>query len=136
VAVRAARNAALTASGTALGAYIDSMDWDRSIDTAETTTFSTSSNAKTYIVTLQGASLSVSGHWDPASGAVAEVFNNIVSAGTAITWVQYPGGTATGQRSNTFSGNVTNYTETSGVGDDVQWSATIEATGAITVASI
>jgi hypothetical protein len=136
VATRAARNAALTASGTALGAFIDSADFTRSIDTAETTTFSTSSNAKTYIVTLQGAELSISGSWDPASAAVADVIGAIITAGTAVTFVHYPGGTATGQRSHTFSGNVTSFDETSNVGEAVGWSATIQATGAITSAAI
>lgn len=136
MAFRAARNAALTGGGTALTSYIDSMEFSRDIDTAETTVFSTSSNAKTYIVTLQGATLSLSGHWDPGSGAIASFFETVISAGTAITWVQYPGGTASGQRSRTFSGIVTNYSEPSDVGDDVKWSASVLMTGDVTVASI
>jgi len=112
------------------------MDFSQDIDTAETTTFGATGGAKTYIVTLKGATLSLSGHWDPAAGAVAAFFNTVISAGTAITWVNYPGGTASGQRSNTFSGIVTSYGESSGVGDDVQWSAEVLMTGDVTVASI
>lgn len=137
MAVRAARNAAITFGGTALSAYIDSSEFSQDIDTAETTTYSTSSNAKTYIVTLQGATLSFSGHWDPTtSTGPAALINTIISAGTAVTVVDYPGGTATGQRSNTFSGIITNYTESSDVGDDVKFSCEVLMTGALTVASL
>ncbi len=136
MATRAARYAALTASGTALTSYIDSMEFNRDIETAETTVFSSSSNAKTHIVTLQGATLTMGGPWDPAAGAAIAVLEAIVTAGTAITWVQYPGGTASGQRSRTFSGIVTNISEPSDVGDAVRWSATVLVTGDVTVASI
>ena len=136
MAFRAALNAAFTASGTALSTYIDSMEFSRDIDTAETTTFGVSGNAKTYIVTLNGATLSMSGHWDPGSSGPDVLINNIISAGTAITNVAYPGGTATGQRSYTFSGFPTNYTASSDVGDDTKWSAEWIVTGAVTVATL
>lgn len=137
MAPRAGRFAAVTAGGTALSAYIDSSEYSQDIDTAETTTYSTSSNSKTYIVTLQGATLSFSGHWDPTSSTgPAALINTIISAGTAVTWVHYPGGTASGQRSNTFSGIVTNFTESSDVGDDVKFSCEVLMTGAVTVASL
>lgn len=131
----AGRQAALTAGGTALTSYIDSMTVSRSWDLTETTTFG--NVGKTRIATLQDFSLSVSGHWDPtASTGPDALMSAIYNAGTAITWVAYPGGTASGQVSYTFTGLLESYEVPSEVGDDVKWSATIQASGTATRAAI
>jgi hypothetical protein len=135
VAFRAARNAALTAGGTALTSYIDSMSPSRSWDLVETTTFG--NVGKTRIATLQDFTLSLSGHWDPTTSTGPDaLMNAIYNAGTAITWVAYPGGTASGQVSYTFSGLLESYSTSSDVGSDVTWSASISASGTATIASI
>lgn len=135
MAFRAARNAALTAGGTALTSYIDSMSPSRSWDLVETTTFG--QVGKTRLATLQDFSLSVSGHWDPTTSTGPDaLMSTIYNAGTAITWVAYPGGTASGQVSYTFSGLLESYSVSSDVGSDVTWSAQISASGTATIAGI
>lgn len=135
MAFQAARNAALTAGGTALTSYIDTMNPSRTWDLAETTTFG--QVGKTRIATLQDFTLSLSGHWDPTTSTGPDaLMNSIFNAGTAITWVAYPGGTASGQVSYTFSGLLEEYTVESDVGSDVTWSASISASGTVTRAGI
>lgn len=135
MAFRAAVNAALTAGGTALSTYIDSMTVNRTWDLAETTTFG--SIGKTRLATLQDFSLDLGGHWDPAASTGPDaLLNTIYNAGTAISWVAYPGGTATGQVSYTFSGLLENYNVDSAVENDVTWSATIQASGTATRAGL
>lgn len=135
MAFREGRNAALTAGGTALTSYIDSMQPSRSWDLAETTTFG--NVGKTRIATLQDFSLSLGGHWDPTTSTGPDaLMSAIYNAGTAITWVAYPGGTASGQVSYTFSGLLESYDIDSSVGDDVKWSASIQASGTATRAGI
>jgi hypothetical protein len=135
MAFRAGRNAAVTFGGTALTAYVDSMEVSFENDTAETTTFG--NVGKTYIQTLTGLTLSISGHWDPTTSTGPDaLLSAIMAAGTAVPVVAYPGGTASGQVSYSFSGIVTSYSPSSEVGDDVKFSAEVLASGTATRASI
>lgn len=135
MAFRAGRNAAITFGGTALTSYIDSMEMSFETDTAETTTFG--NVGKTYITTLTGLSVSLSGHWDPTTSTGPDALvSAIQNAGTAVSVVAYPGGTASGQVSYTFSGIITSYSPASEVGDDVKWSAEVLASGTATRAAI
>ncbi len=135
MAFRAAVNAAATVGGTALTSYIDSMTVNRSWDLADTTTFGNIGHTR--LGTLQDFSLDISGHWDPTSSTgVDALLNTVYNAGTAVSWVAYPGGTATGQVSYTFSGLLESYNVDSAVENDVTWSATIQASGTATRAGL
>lgn len=135
MAFRAGRNAACTVGGTAITSYIESMELSFETDTSETTTFG--QTGKTYITTLTGLSMNLSGPWDPTSSTgVDALLSSVQNAGTAVSWVAYPGGTASGQVSYTFSGLITNYSPASEVGGHVTWSADVIASGTATRAAI
>jgi hypothetical protein len=53
-----------------------------------------------------------------------------MNAGVPVTLLHYPGGNASGQRLNTMSVIVTNYSEVSPVGDKVTFSVECLVTGA------
>lgn len=114
-----------------LSGYLDQADKSTDVDTAETTVFGL--NWKTYLAGLIGTTLSISGSYDGTSSTgPAALMETCIANGTAWTWKYFPGGSATGQRSNSFSAFVTNYSESSPVADKVTWSAEILATGTVT----
>lgn len=84
----AGRKAQVLFGGYDVSGYLSSAELSVDVDTAETTTFSQTSNAKTHMPTLYGATLSTSGRWDPAwETAIAAVI------GTDLSVVTYcPGG--------------------------------------------
>lgn len=127
--------AAISVSANLLTAYCDNISLTRDRDTAETTVFGIAD--KTHIQGLLSGSLSVSGNYDPtASTGPAAVLETALTGAAAVACIYYPGGNSSGQRSHSFSGIVTNYAETSGVGDKVTFSASILVTGAVTTATI
>lgn len=114
-----------------LSAFLDQADKSTDVDTSETTTFG--QNWKTYLSGLIGATLSISGSYDgTASTGPAALMETAIANGTAWTWKFFPGGSASGQRSHSFSAFVTNYSESSPVADKVTWSAEVLATGTVT----
>ncbi len=135
MAFKHGKDAAISVNGTLISVYTDSTGLSRDRDTAETTTFGV--NDKTHIPGLMGGSLSISGNYDPtASVGQAAVLEGAFTGGVAVTCIYYPGGNSSGQRSHTFSGIVTNYSETSSVSDKVTFSSSILVTGAVTTATI
>lgn len=131
MAPRAGKNAALTLGGTAITSYIDSMSVSFDTDTAETTTFG--NTGKTYITTLTGMTVEVSGSWDPTSSTGPDaLLSTIQAAGTAVSGTAYPGGTASGQVAYAASLLLTNYSPDSAVGDRVTFSASFLASGTAT----
>lgn len=122
--------------GTAeLTAFLDQADKSTDVDTAETTVFG--KGWKTYLAGLIGTTLSISGSYDgTATTGPAALMETAIANGTAWTWKFFPGGSASGQRSHSFSAFVTNYSESSPVGDKVTWSAEVLATGTVTSATL
>lgn len=122
--------------GTAeLTAFLDQADKSTDVDTAETTVFG--NGWKTYLAGLIGATLSISGSYDgTATTGPAALMETAIANGTAWTWKFFPGGSASGQRSHSFSAFVTNYSESSPVSDKVTWSAEVLATGTVTSATL
>jgi hypothetical protein len=119
MATVAGRKAQVLFGGYDVSGYLDSAELSVTIDTAETTTFSQSSNSKTYEPTLYGATLSTSGKWQPAQ-------HTLVSAaiGTDASVVTYcPGGATTaGDRARIMAVTAESYGESSPVGDVVNFS--------------
>jgi hypothetical protein len=114
-----------------LSSFLDQAEKSTDVDTAETTTFG--QNWKRYLAGLIGTTLSISGSYDgTASTGPAAVLETAIANGTAWTWKFFPGGSASGQRQHSFSAFVTNYSESSQVGDKVTFSAEILADGTVT----
>ena len=103
------------------------VSFPETIETAETTSFG--SNAKTYIVGLSDATLSVSGNFDATvdahlagiAGQAATVSFEYGPEGTTSTFVKYTG-----------EAILTSYEKSGAVGDVVTYSAEFQVTGAVT----
>lgn len=135
MAFRHGSKASITINSVDLSAYSDNLSLDITPETADTTGFG--STWRTHLPGLIGATLSVSGSYDPtASTGPAAAINDAITAQNSagyVAVVDKPGGTATGQRTNSFNAIISGYNETSAVDEKVTWSAELTVTGAVTM---
>lgn len=116
----------ISVDGTNISAYVDSVTHDRTVDTAETSTFGL--DDKTFIAGLEDGSFSISGHWDPTQDAnAAGCFD-----GSTVTVFYGPAGSGSGAIKYTATCLITNHSITSSVSDRVNWSTTFQRSGALT----
>lgn len=112
-----------------LSAYLNDVSFPRDVETAETTTFGVSGSAKTYIVGLSDATISISGLFDAtADGYLA----GVVGASATLSFEYGPAGSTGGNVKYTGECLLTSYEVSASVGDSVQASADFQVTGAIT----
>lgn len=110
-----------------LSAYLDDCSMPRDIETAETTTFG--SSAKSYIVGLTDATISISGKFDAtADGYLAGVVGNSAT----LSFEYGPAGSTGGNVKYSGECIMTSYEVSTPVGDVVTVSADFQVTGAIT----
>jgi hypothetical protein len=131
--------AEITVATKALSTFCDTADINIKVDTADTTTFTAA--WKTAISGLAGATLTMSGGYDPTvtTGPAAVLFAQIAlnQAGTVTAVILYPAGNNAGQgTSHTFNALLTDYQETSKIGDNVLFSCNMLVTGVDTVAQL
>jgi hypothetical protein len=123
--------AEITVNAVAITTFGTSADFSVDVDTADTTTFG--STWKSAIAGVPGAKLDITGDYDgTASTGPAAVFMACITGGVAVAVSHKPGGTLTGQRTNTFNAIVTNYTESSPVGGVITFKASLLVTGTVT----
>lgn len=135
MAFRHGKNAAVWIGTNDISAYLDQADKSTDVDTSETTTFG--KGWKTFIAGLIGSSTSIGGSYDgTASTGPAALMETAIANGTAWPWKVFPGGSASGQRQHSFNALITNYSESSPVGDKVTWSAEILADGTVTSSTL
>lgn len=109
--------------------YVTSVDFDRTADAVDTTTFGAVS--KTGIPGLQDITVSVSGLFDPTfAGYLDGLMTFQGTASTLQTYQWGPAGTATGALKYTGSYFITDYRTSSAVAGAVQASFTIKGSGA------
>jgi hypothetical protein len=139
VAFKHGRLAEITVATKALSLFSDTADLNIKIDTADVTTFTAA--WKAYIAGLAGATLTLSGSYDPtvttgpASVLIAQIALN--QAGTVTAVIFYPAGNNAGQgTSHTFNALVTDYKESAKVSGRVDFAATLLVTGADTIAQL
>jgi len=114
-----------------LTAYVDSIDFNNTVDTAETTTMG--SEVKTYLSGQSDATLSVSGKWDStASTGPDAVLNGLIGLEATSTFEVGPEGSTTGKVKYTGECFLTSYVVSAPVGDVVTFTADFQVTGAIT----
>jgi len=101
-------------------------------DTAETTTFGDA--AKEYVRGQYGWTISASGIWDGASGAVDATLGPDVLVTTARAVIVRQNSAAKSANNPEWTGSVflTSYETNPTIGDAVQWSAEFQGTGALT----
>jgi len=110
-----------------LSSGLDDIGFDRSLDTAEITTFG--ENDRTYLVGLRGATLSFSGHFNSTQAALLDA---MLGHSTSSTCILGPGGNTSGYHKYSFSANLTQIAVGSPVGDKVSMSGSFQVTGAVT----
>ena len=131
MAAKHGRSAQVYIGTNEISSYLDQADKSTDVDTGETTTFG--KNWKTYLAGLIGANLSLGGKYDgTATTGPAAILETCIANGTAWPIKFFPGGSASGQRQHTFNALVTNYSESSPVGDIVTFSASLLADGTVT----
>ena len=116
---------------TNISSYLTSIDFPRSVDTAEVTTFNTSNGSKTYVTGLNDATISVEGIWSTTPDGILSLLIG-ASSGTTF-WYQTPS-TAGGSPFVQYTGGaiLTSYSPPSGVGDAVTFSADFQVSGTVT----
>ena len=105
---------------------VTSVDFPETLDTAETTAFG--SNAKSYIVGLTDATISVSGIWD----ATVDGYIAGGAEPASRSFVFGPAGSTAGNVKYSGEAIVTSYSISNPVGDVVTYSLDLQVTGAIT----
>lgn len=129
MAFRHGKNAAFTLNAVALATFINSMEMNFDLDIADTTTYG--ATWKSGLPGIPGGTISLEGFYDPtATTGPGAVLFPLLTAGTAVTGLVYPGGTASGQNLYTITSGciVTSYNESSPVGDIVSWTAEVMVT--------
>jgi hypothetical protein len=125
-----------TSYSTTLSAYCDDVSISRSFETGETTTFG--SSAKSYIMGLSDATISVSGKFD-ANGAtsVDGLLGPVLGSSTLIGFRYKVSSAATSATNPAYTGNalLTSYDISSSVADVITFSAEFQVTGAVTRAT-
>lgn len=112
-----------------LSTYLDSISMPRSIETAETTTFSVTGSAKTFIVGLNDSSISISGKFDAtADGYIAGALGQSAS----LSFVYGPTGNTVGMVKYSGECFMTKYDLGSQVGDVVSASVDYQVTSTVT----
>lgn len=112
---------------TDISSYLDNVSFPQPIETAETTTFGSSS--KSYIVGLKDSSISVSGKWDSTVDAhIAAILGQAAS----LSFQYGPAGTTVSNIKYTGECFATSYDVSAPVGDVVTFSLELQVTGAVT----
>jgi predicted secreted protein len=125
MAFKSGKDSSFSVDSTDISSYVDSVSLSRDVNTLETTSFG--SDQATYVVGIEGLSISGSGSWDAtADGTMAGLFD-----GSQVAFEYAPDNTS-GQPK--YSGNafVTNYTVDSSATDKVSFSFSLIVTGAVT----
>jgi len=139
VAFKHGRLAEVTVATKALSTFCDTADIDIKVDNADTTTFTAA--WRTAISGLAGATLTLSGDYDPTvtTGPASVLLGQIAlnQAGTVTACIIYPAGNNAGQgTSHTFNALLSNYKESSKVSDKVSFSASLLVTGVDTISQL
>lgn len=121
------------AAGTlqVLTAYVDSISFSNTVDTAESTTMG--SEVKTYLSGQSDGTLSISGKYDSTASTGPDVIlNGIVGNDASSTYEIGPEGSTSGKIKYTGECFLTTYAISMPVGDVVTFSADFQLTGAVT----
>lgn len=107
-----------------LSSYFQDASFSSSVETAETTTYGVLGGAKTYVVGLEDATISLSGLFDGDANAIDEVLTNLLGSSTDVNFtIASDGGMVLGARCISGQSNETKYDLKSPVADVVTASA-------------
>jgi hypothetical protein len=109
-----------------LSTYCNSIDFPATVDTAETSTFG--STSKTYVVGLIDHTLTVEGLVDPTGD---QYFEAMIGA-AAATFYYGPAGSTVGNKGYTGSCIMTGYNPSTPIGDAVKFTSSFQISGTVT----
>lgn len=112
---------------TDISNVLTDVSFPQTVETAETSSFG--SSAKTYVVGLSDATVSVSGNFD---ATVDAHLSGILGQAASVSFEYGPEGLATGDAKYTGECILTSYEKSGAVGDVVTFSAEFQVTGAVT----
>lgn len=125
MAFKSGKDSYFSVDGTDISSYVDSVSFSRDVNTLETTSFG--SDQATYVVGIEGMSISGSGSWDATNdGTMAGLFD-----GSSVAFEYRPDNTASQPK---YTGNafVTNYSIDSSATDKVSFSFSLIVSGSVT----
>lgn len=129
MAFRAGTTTALylgTATLSNASPYLDTTSLSQDTAMLEVTAFGTADS--TFIPGLNSASMSLSG---PHDAAIAGILRGARAAGSLLGFVFGPGGSVASNARSAGSVYVSNFTDNSAVGSRVDWSASLQVSGAV-----
>jgi hypothetical protein len=112
---------------TTISDVLTDVSFPQTIETAETTSFG--SNAKTYIVGLSDATISISGNFDTTVDAHLSA---VLGQAATLSFEYGPEGSTAADAKYTGECLMTSYEKSGAVGDVVTFSAEFQVTGAVT----
>jgi hypothetical protein len=112
-----------------LGAFLNDASASADVEVSETTSFG--SSAKTYLVGLRDGTVSASGMFDGAAGAVDEVLSASIGSDTLAPVTIGYNGTTLGNRVTILKAKTTSYEVSTPVGDVVAVSYSAQADGGL-----
>lgn len=127
MAFRHGKNTAVLIGAYNLSSYFQSAQLASSVMTAETTTYGVANGAKTYITGLNDSTVSLSGLFDGAAGAVDAVLTAAIGVDTDLNFlIAQDGGLVVGRPCITGQSIMTKYSVDSPVADVVKVSADLQ----------
>lgn len=122
------KNTVVTLNGVDYSAFSNSTDFKDATEAHETTTYGR--NRKTYHSGLGDGTVSVGGLYDnTVSSGPRNLFKPLKAAGSAVEFVYRPEGTGSGKAQSIVDVIITQFDESSPVGDMVTWTAELQMTG-------
>jgi hypothetical protein len=123
MAFRHGKNTKVLVNAFDLSSYFNDVTVAASVETAETTTFGATGNSKTYVTGLNDATVTTSGLFDGATGAIDETIGTILSSDADVNFtIAQDGGMTLGARCVSGQAIETKYDITSPVSDVVSLS--------------
>lgn len=130
MAFKHGKEAAFLLGSDDLSAFCDSIEWSRTRETGETTTYG--KDDKTYLAGLRDASFTISGKFDStATTGPAAVLNAAIGSDTATVAKIREEGTGSTLPEIEVSCFCTGYDESIPVGDIVSFKASFQCTGTV-----
>lgn len=118
--------ASITGSTVTLSSGLDEISWDRTVDTAEVTTFG--DGDKNFLPGLRDSSFSLNGHW---ASTYELLIDGWLGSSSLVTITYGPQGNTTGFPKRTQSAIMTSLGVSNPVGDKVSMSIAFQGTGAV-----
>lgn len=128
------KGTAVTIDGDDLSAYSTNVQFNRSADTHDVTTFGKTS--KVYAAGLKDGTATLQGIYDATALVGPSAVLGPLVGGAAVELVYMPEGDTTGKPARTVDVLVTAFEETAPVADMVTFSATLQFSDDITVGSV